>query len=111
MGEALVSTWSWVKSHSRDWHDEQLVGQDKKEDWSMSYYISVGMSSTAGRPFPTVESMRRDIAERQAIIRKRVQLKNWLSAKGASADDLQSEERALLFLFDRLHASEQPASA
>jgi hypothetical protein len=38
-------------------------------------------------------------------------VKDWLETRGVNWDEVKGPEQALFFIFDRMQASEQPASA
>jgi hypothetical protein len=110
-GEHLLSTWAWIKSNHGGWDDEKLSGSCEKEKWQKLFIEEAARAAIKGKPMPDGDAIRKEIAEHRAIIEKRVRVKDWLETRGVNWDEVKNPERALFFIFDRLHASEQPASA
>lgn len=110
-GENLLSEWAWIKRNHSGWDDEELSGSCGKEEWRKLFIEKATGAAIDGKPMPDGDAIRKEIAKHRATIEKRVHMKDWLETRGVNWDEVNSPEQALSFIFDRLHASEQPVSA
>lgn len=111
IGEDLLSEWAWIRKHNADWDHEKLSGRSEKKEWQKLFLEQVARAAIKGRTAPDGDAIRKEIAEHRATIEKRIRVKDWLETRGVNWGEAKSPEQALFFIFDRLHASEQPASA
>jgi hypothetical protein len=115
-GTELYAEWQWLSGNSSGWRDEKLpepkdlAGFDKKK-FDRHRELNSMVREAMGREPKTDDDLRRDIADYRALIEKRVQVKDWLETRGVNWGEVKNPEQALFFIFDRMQASEQPASA
>lgn len=115
-GAELYAEWQWLSDHHYQWNDEKLPGPDAFSGFDplafdRGRWLSDAVREGMGREPKTDNDLRRDVVNWRAQIEKRVQVKDWLETLGVNWKHANEPERALFFVFDRMTASEQPASA
>jgi hypothetical protein len=110
-GEHLLSTWAWIKRHHDGWNHEKLSGNCEKKEWQKLFIEKSARAAIKGKPMLDGDAIRTEITKYRAIIEKRIRVKDWLETRGVNWDEVKDPEQALFFIYDRMHASEQPASA
>jgi hypothetical protein len=115
-GAELRAEWFWLKNNHCGWNDERLPTSDDLTAFDEARFDRAMVTNRIVRfafgeaPITEVE-MRQDIAKWRAQIEKRAQVKDWIEELGVDWKNAFEPEQALFFIYDRLHASEQPASA
>jgi hypothetical protein len=109
----LEARHKWMMRIRGEWSNEQTEGTVQESEIEDPVYqmVRTALLNKFGMPEPTPAMLRRDIAEGRKLIEKRNRVKAWLASLGADLNDITTSEQALFFAFDRLHASERPASA
>lgn len=110
-GEDLLSEWAWIKSNHSGWDDEELSGRSERKKWQALYLGDAASAAIKGLPILDGNAIRKDIVKHRTIIEKRIRVKDWLETRGVNWDEVNSPEQALFFIYERMHASELPASA
>lgn len=93
---------SWMCSNSEKWETEVTDGTEVDEPMVARLIMEMRKQFPGEYPEPTMERMRREIAEGRQHIQKRNRVKAWLASLGVDVDNIKDAEQALFAAFDKL---------
>lgn len=96
---------TWMMDNREKWETVATDGATYSEPMVERLVKEMRKKWPGEYPEPTMERMRRDIAEGRKRIQKRNAAKAWLASLGVDLDNIKDAEQALFAAFDKLNAT------
>jgi hypothetical protein len=97
----LEARHSWMMGNRSKWETEATDGAEYETN-AMVARLKQMLYREMGWERPTMDRMRRDIAEGRQLIEKRNRVKQWLASLGINLASINDPEQALFAAFEKL---------